>query len=256
MKDNFAVYVEYDGKTGTYSMVDYKKQGPENEVYLTSGSAIAFILGDGYSAGNVGNDTVQLAIKAVNGSSILKISKDDTYSNEYNVYSNTEMYYTVPVRNKTLDDGSTVSYVLIENPVSDDKTVVSISGLKVSKDITPVADVVTMGNILKAESGTNFTPETFSVQEIKSVKAKRKFSVSAYTSSDANQVIVSFNGKKTTLTPTNTKAVEAGATNIYTYSYTFAAPAVKGNYDVSVVACSTADNTVKSDPITMTVVVK
>ena len=256
MKDNFAVYVEYDGKTGTYSMVDYKKQGPENEVYLTSGSAIAFILGDGYSAGNVGNDTVQLAIKAVNGSSILKISKDDTYSNEYNVYSNTEMYYTVPVRNKTLDDGSTVSYVLIENPVSDDKTVVSISGLKVSKDITPVADVVTMGNILKAESGTNFTPETFSVQEIKSVKAKRKFSVSAYTSSDANQVIVSFNGKKTTLTPTNTKAVEAGATNIYTYSYTFVAPAVKGNYDVSVVACSTADNTVKSDPITMTVVVK
>ena len=256
MKDNFAVYVEYDGKTGTYSMVDYKKQGPENEVYLTSGSAIAFILGDGYSAGNVGNDTVQLAIKAVNGSSILKISKDDTYSNEYNVYSNTEMYYTVPVRNKTLDDGSTVSYVLIENPVSDDKTVVSISGLKVSKDITPVADVVTMGNILKAESGTNFTPETFSVQEIKSVKAKRKFSVSAYTSSDANQVIISFNGKKTTLTPTNTKAVEAGATNIYTYSYTFAAPAVKGNYDVSVVACSTADNTVKSDPITMTVVVK
>ena len=256
MKDNFAVYVEYDGKTGTYSMVDYKKQGPENEVYLTSGSAIAFILGDGYSAGNVGNDTVQLAIKAVKGSSILKISKDDTYSNEYNVYSNTEMYYTVPVRNKTLDDGSTVSYVLIENPVSDDKTVVSISGLKVSKDITPVADVVTMGNILKAESGTNFTPETFSVQEIKSVKAKRKFSVSAYTSSDANQVIVSFNGKETTLTPTNTKAVEAGATNIYTYSYTFAAPAVKGNYDVSVVACSTADNTVKSDPITMTVVVK
>ena len=256
MKDNFAVYVEYDGKTGTYSMVDYKKQGPENEVYLTSGSAIAFILGDGYSAGNVGNDTVQLAIKAVKGSSILKISKDDTYSNEYNVYSNTEMYYTVPVRNKTLDDGSTVSYVLIENPVSDDKTVVSISGLKVSKDITPVADVVTMGNILKAESGTNFTPETFSVQEIKSVKAKRKFSVSAYTSSDANQVIVSFNGKETTLTPTNTKAVEAGATNIYTYSYTFTAPAVKGNYDVSVVACSTADNTVKSDPITMTVVVK
>ena len=93
-------------------------------------------------------------------------------------------------------------------------------------------------------------------QVLKSVKAKRKFSVSAYTSSDANQVIVSFNGKETTLTPTNTKAVEAGATNIYTYSYTFTAPAVKGNYDVSVVACSTADNTVKSDPITMTVVVK
>lgn len=256
LKDKFAVYVEYDGETGTYSMVDYKKQGPENEVYLTSGSAIAFILGDGYSAGNVGNDTVQLAIKAVKGSSILKISKDDTHSNEYNVYSNTEMYYTVPVRSKTLDDGSTVSYVLIENPTYDDKTVVSMSGLKVSKDITPVADVVTMGKILKAESGTNFTPETFSVQEIKSVKAKRKFSVSAYTSSDANQVIVSFNGNETTLTPTNTKAVEAGATNIYTYSYTFTAPAVKGNYDVSVVACSTADNNVKSDPITMTVVVK
>ena len=256
MKDNFAVYVEYDGNTGTYSMVDYKKQGPENEVYITSGSAIAFILGDGYSAGNVGNDTVQLAIKAVKGSSILKISKDDIDSDQYDVYSNTEMYYTVPVRSKTLDDGSTVSYVLIENPVSDDKTVVSISGLKVSKDITPVADVVTMGKILKAESGTNFTPETFSVQEIKSVKAKRKFSVSAYTSSDANQVIVSFNGNETTLTPTNAKAVEAGATNIYTYSYTFTAPAVKGNYDVSVVACSTADNNVKSDPITMTVIVK
>ena len=45
------VYVEYDGDQEIWGIADYKQQGPENEVYLTPGSAIAFAL-NGYKEGN------------------------------------------------------------------------------------------------------------------------------------------------------------------------------------------------------------
>ncbi len=232
--------------------------GPENEVYLTDGSAVAFII-TGYEEGNTGKKTVQVSMSAVQGESEVLISKDDKANTLINVYANTEMYYTVPVRTATLDSGDNVDYVLIEVPNdAEDDIVISISGIKVSGDIKPVSDVEILGEILEGESSGTFSPEVFSVQKIVSVKSKRKFTISASTSIDADKLIVTVDGTEYTLTPTNTKAVELGATRIYSYSTSVKAPDIedKTSFEVSVVACKTDDNTVMSDPVTMTVTIK
>ncbi len=260
LKNNFAVYVEHDGNTGVYTIKDYKNMGPKNEVYLTDGSAIAFII-TGYEPGNQSKYTVQVSMKAVQGESNVLVSKDDKTDNEIPVYANTEMYYTVPVRTATLtDSGDTIDYVLIEVPEdANDNVVISISGIKVSNNIKPVSDVETLGEILVNEASGTFSPEVFSVKKIESVKSKRKFTVSVSTSTDANKILVTVDGTEYTLTPTNTSAVEIGATKIYSYSTSIRAPektADKTTFTVSVVACSTADNNVQSDPVTMTVTIK
>ncbi len=260
LKNNFAVYVEHDGNTGVYTIKDYKNMGPKNEVYLTDGSAIAFII-TGYEPGNQSKYTVQVSMKAVQGESNVLVSKDDKTDNEIPVYANTEMYYTVPVRTATLtDSGDTIDYVLIEVPEdANDNVVISISGIKVSNNIKPVSDVETLGEILVNEASGTFSPEVFSVKKIESVKSKRKFTVSVSTSTDANKILVTVDGAEYTLTPTNTSAVEIGATKIYSYSTSIRAPektADKTTFTVSVVACSTADNNVQSDPVTMTVTIK
>ena len=79
------VYVEYDGEQDAYSIEDYKEKGPENEVYLTPGSQIAFVL-QGYEQG----DTVQIAAKAISDTVQVNGLADVT-----TIDTATELYYTV-----------------------------------------------------------------------------------------------------------------------------------------------------------------
>lgn len=253
---DFIMYVEYDGN-GNYVIQDYKNQGPENEIYLTDGHGVAFIL-DGYS-GNIGSETVQLAMKVVKGEAgTVDFSvSDEGYDESVTVQTNTEMYYKASVRSSTIN-GETVKYVLL-TVSADEGVVISISGLKVSSCITPVANVELANEVIKYNSKTSdFVPDTFTVKNVKSVKSGKYFSVSVSTSTDANKVEVTVNGTTYELDPNNMKAVTSGTAKCYKYSKTIQAPTgTSGDtFEVSVVACKADDNTVKSEPVTMTVTIK
>ena len=253
---DFMMYVEYDGN-GNYVIQDYKNQGPENEIYLTDGHGVAFIL-DGYS-GNVGSETVQLAMKVVKGAAgTVNFSVSDEDADEsVTVHTNTEMYYKASVRSSPIN-GETVKYVLL-TVSADEGVVISISGLKVSSCITPVANVELANEVIKYNSDTSdFTPDTFTVKNVKSVKSGKYFSVSVSTSTDANKVEVIVNGTTYELVPNNMTAVTSGTAKCYKYSKTIQAPTgTSGDtFEVSVIACKADDNTVKSDPVTMTVTIK
>lgn len=60
------VYVEYDGEQDAAIIRDYKKQGPQNEVYLSIGSYVGFVLED-YTEGQ----TVMISAKAVGNGAVL-----------------------------------------------------------------------------------------------------------------------------------------------------------------------------------------
>ena len=118
-----AVYVEYDGEQDAYSIEDYKEKGPQNEVYLTPGSQIAFVL-QGYEQG----DTVQIAAKAINDT-VQVTGLTDTAS----IDTATELYYTVTPQ---YDAEKDLWYVLIGSQ-KDSKGLLSLSACKLSSDLTP-----------------------------------------------------------------------------------------------------------------------
>jgi predicted RecA/RadA family phage recombinase len=122
-----------------------------------------------------------------------------------------------------------------------------------------VANVELANEVIKYNSDTSdFTPDTFTVKNVKSVKSGKYFSVSVSTSTDANKVEVIVNGTTYELVPNNMTAVTSGTAKCYKYSKTIQAPTgTSGDtFEVSVIACKADDNTVKSDPVTMTVTIK
>lgn len=120
------VYVEYDGEQDAYSIEDYKEKGPENEVYLTPGSQIAFVL-QGYEQG----DTVQIAAKAISDTVQVNGLADVT-----TIDTATELYYTVTPQYDTEKERW---YVLVGSQ-KDSKGLLSLSACKLSTDLTPGAN--------------------------------------------------------------------------------------------------------------------
>ena len=132
------VYVEYDGEQDAYSIEDYKEKGPENEVYLTPGSQIAFVL-QGYEQG----DTVQIAAKAISDTVQVNGLADVT-----TIDTATELYYTVTPQ---YDAEKERWYVLVGSQ-KDSKGLLSLSACKLSTDLTPGANAAFAQYILDQRS--------------------------------------------------------------------------------------------------------
>lgn len=237
--NNSLIYVEKDSNKNLFTIADYKKQGPENEIYLTSGNAVAFVL-DGYSDIN---STVHISAKAVSGAPIF---------NGQEVLTNTEMYYDVS--ELVLSDEKYGKYIVLKNDAVDD-TVLSISGIKVSSNIELIANA-DFGEFIVKEltpaQDDEFKPETFKASIPKSVKKNRKFSISASASADVQEVVVKDSDGNVIISKTQDKANNSSSP--YRYSLLVTAPNISGNYSVKVYAKDV--NGKLSAPIELTIEVK
>ena len=225
------IYVEYDGDQDVYNIADYKQQGPENEVYLTPGSGIAFQLKN-YKAGM----TVQVSAKTIAtkaGDNVAIDTVTDENSNEVAALvdfknTSTEMYYKVNV----IKDAK-IFYVLIVNS-ADSSGILSLSDVKVNSGIeaciTP--ELIT---VINNDKKAAFVPDTFEISYIAGmenvtlgdtiqVSSKLSYLNKNNVETEGLYVVVtSKDGKvivpEKPLKASNAKAVERGKTNIYKFNY-------------------------------------
>lgn len=249
--DNAFVYVEYDGNTDVAAISEYKVQGPQNEVYLAPRCGIAFAL-ENYTK----DDVVQVAMKALGKASATAELLDETAE----LTTATEMYYEVtPVYDEDIQ-----TWVVGISNSQDSEGILSLSGLKISKHIQPMANAATGNKLiekLEKSAEAAFEPEYFVVTaKGNTVKSGRNIALSVQSSTDdvANvrvEVldplgdIINELGNET-LTPTNKKAVSNGKAQYYKYSYTFKTKGrEKGTYSINVYAQDAQG--VESKPVTV-----
>lgn len=134
---NSMVYVEYDGDTGIANIVNYQKRGPQNEVYLTNGNYIGFVL-EGYT----GTETVMISAKAVAGDPVLGYLDTDTNAEGAVTPSGmkmTEMYYDVTA---CVQQYGTKHMLVLGNIAeagtgTGTRSILSVSGIKLANHINP-----------------------------------------------------------------------------------------------------------------------
>lgn len=188
---NGAVYIDNtsDSIKNTYTLNEYKDFGPNNEVYLAKGNAVAFTVDtNGYAS-------VQLAAKLAKGTGKLKITNVTNGLNKtLNITTATDLYYA-------LDDilaDNKANTVVLQNV--DGNGIISVTNLKLTKTATVDAQVQTVNavymNAKTAQAAVDYlnatqAPEIHSVKSMKpSVKAGQKFTVTVTTNSEAEYVVV------------------------------------------------------------------
>lgn len=270
--ENSAVYVEYDGNKGIATISEYKKQGPENEVYLTANGSkeqhfIGFVI-NGWEG--LANRKLIVSAKIVSGEPSLVTL--DAGSNEHVVavsefpednqkqLSKTEQYFDL-TDHVIKRDGK---WVLIIGNKSGVSSVLSISGIRIKNNCTAgttLEDVNIITGIISSESAADFTPVKFSETH----KSKVRVNKSAYISINASDDVTSFKlyavdgNTKTEVTDdftyawTNQKAFNAGRTDIKSYSAYVKVGATAGEKKYELVAVN-ADG-IESNPIEITITV-
>lgn len=122
-----------DGAPQNTSIDDYRNYGPNNEVYLASGQAIAFLLNATASTGYK-VDNIHIGVKTVDGTGHVKIYNGDSTSaaetSAMTIQTATDMYYDIT--------GLNGCNVVIQNSGTDD-VVVSITNVKVTYQIDNTA---------------------------------------------------------------------------------------------------------------------
>ncbi len=189
---NGAVYIDNtsDSTKKTYTFSEYKAYGPNNEVYLANGNAVAF------TVDTKGYASVQLAAKLAKGTGKLKIKNvTNGLSKTLNIETATDLYYA-------LDDilaDNKANTIVLQN--IDGNGIISITNLKFTKKATANAQVQTVNavymNAKTAQAAIDYLnatqaqPEIYSVKTMKrSVKAGQAFTVTVTTNSDAEYVVV------------------------------------------------------------------
>lgn len=136
----------------TANITDYANVGPNNEVYLANGQAIAFTVpyDDNLS-------TIQIGMKATNGTVIAKISGTNVTEESKTIGTATDMYYKV---NKTTNDKQGYTVVI----TNDSNNILSITNLKLTYSnsnstrnefVFVDEETVVVANMLAYESNQN-----------------------------------------------------------------------------------------------------
>lgn len=234
--ENSMVYVEYDGDTGIANIAKYQDRGPQNEVYLTNGNYIGFAL-EGYTEG----DTVMISAKAVAGEPILGyLNSTGMVSQEiYSGMKMTEMYYDVTAYVRPYDS---TKYVLVLGNIADaaaeTRSILSVSGIKLAKDITPAtstqiaADIASLVTLAyQPVEEPVFTPERFELRYSGRALAGWFTSISVKTSTDVDHVSVyrladdgSLVPVRENMRPMNSLFTHFGWMDYYAFSLTVRAP--------------------------------
>lgn len=233
---NSMVYVEYDGDTGIANIAKYQDRGPQNEVYLTNGNYIGFAL-EGYTEG----DTVMISAKAVAGDPVLGYL--DTNAIGDKIISSgmkmTEMYYDVTAYVRQYD---TTKYMLVLGNIADaaaeTRSILSVSGIKLAKDITPAtstqiaADIASLVTLAyQPVEEPVFTPERFELRYSGRALAGWFTRISVKTSTDVDHVSVyrladdgSLVPVRENMRPMNSLFTYFGWMDYYAFSLTVRAP--------------------------------
>lgn len=236
---NSAIYIEKDGNTSLYKIADYKKQGPENEIYLTAGNAVVFAL-DGYDLST--SATVHVAAKAVLGNPIFA-------GNE--IHHSTELYYDV---NSLVKHSDKYGYYIILKNNDNSNSVLSISGIKVSSNIQLVANEELGDYVVKElnpAENDEFKPVEFSASIPNSVKKGRRFVVNISASTDVESVTVE--NSEGTVIGVKTKSQADNSGEVLRYSIIAKAPNETGTYKIYVYATNENNKDSAKHELTITV---
>ncbi len=246
-----------DGVGNTDSISDYTNYGPNNEVYLANGQAIAFGID-----GDLSNlASVQIGLKGVNGASSCVISNGKS-TKTVALNTATDMYYDVTDIVSVIN-GLHSGYIAVVNNTSG-SAIVSVTDVKLTYKTAPsgASNLMLMTAKSSADSATLmvrsmfapaleevkevFEPETFSVSlGSSSVRAGRSVSVKVTTSADVEYITV--NDSEIT----SFKRDRRTGLRVWTASVK---PADAGEYAVSVTAYN-AEGTA-SEPVEKTLAVK
>lgn len=233
---NSMVYVEYDGDTGIANIAKYQDRGPQNEVYLTNGNYIGFVL-EGYT----GTEKVMISAKAVAGDPVLGYL--DTNALEGTKISSgmkmTEMYYDVTAYVRPYDS---TKYVLVLGNTADaaaeTRSILSVSGIKLADGIIPAtstqiaADIASLVTLAyQPVEEPVFTPERFELRYSGRALAGWFTSISVKTSTDVDHVSVyrladdgSLVPVRENMRPMNSLFTYFGWMDYYAFSLTVRAP--------------------------------
>lgn len=231
---NSMVYVEYDGDTGIANIAKYQDRGPQNEVYLTNGNYIGFVL-EGYT----GNETVMISAKAVAGKPVLGYLDATAEGAEIPSGMNmkmTEMYYDVTACVRRYD----TKYMLVLGNIAgaETRSILSVSGIKLAKDITPAtstqiaADIASLVTLAyQPVEEPVFTPERFELHYSGRALAGWFTRISVKTSTDVDHVSVyrladdgSLVPVRENMRPMNSLFTYFGWMDYYAFSLTVRAP--------------------------------
>ena len=231
---NSMVYVEYDGDTGIAHIANYQERGPQNEVYLTNGNYIGFVL-EGYN----GNETVMISAKAVAGEPVLGYLDATAEGAEIPSGTNmkmTEMYYDVTAYVRQY--GAKYMLVLGNIAGAETRSILSVSGIKLAEGITTAtstqiaADIASLVTLAyQPVEEPVFTPERFELRYSGRALAGWFTSISVKTSTDVDHVSVyrladdgSLVPVRENMRPMNSLFTYFGWMDYYAFSLTVRAP--------------------------------
>lgn len=236
---NSMVYVEYDGDTGIANIAKYQDRGPQNEVYLTNGNYIGFVLED-----YTGTEKVMISAKAVAGEPVLGYLGTNA---EGAVISPgmkmTEMYYDVTdCVHKYVSEQHGEQYLLVLGNIADaaaeTRSILSVSGIKLANGINPAtstqiaADIASLVTLAyQPVEEPVFTPERFELRYSGRALAGWFTSISVKTSTDVDHVSVyrladdgSLVPVRENMRPMNSLFTHFGWMDYYAFSLTVRAP--------------------------------
>lgn len=242
-KSNFNGLVFIDGKEEA-EITDYKNYGPNHEVYLAKGQALAF------SLSNLNNvASVQLALKAVNGTVSYTINGE-----EQTVSTATDMYYDITDAAK---NGGTV---VITNTGDN---ILSLTNVKVTYTTAGNKADMTMTEAQKTQAvemvRAMFAPAVFEPSRFEAawssnnVKAGRRAYLTVKTSADVEAITVNGETVTTYITRTERKGWGWNATRV-TYREFIWSVTAEETADYTVAAVNS--DGVASEPVTVTLTVQ
>lgn len=236
--ENSMVYVEYDGDTGIAHIAHYQDRGPQNEVYLTNGNYIGFVL-EGYT----GTEKVMISAKAVAGEPVLGYLDTDTNAEGAVIPSGmkmTEMYYDVTDCVRQYG----AKYMLVLGNIAEagtrtgTRSILSVSGIKLANHINPAistqiaADIASLVTLAyQPVEEPVFTPARFELRYSGRALAGWFTSISVKTSTDVDHVSVyrladdgSLVPVRENMRPMNSLFTYFGWMDYYAFSLTVRAP--------------------------------
>lgn len=232
---NSMVYVEYDGDTGIADIANYHDHGPQNEVYLTNGNYIGFVL-EGYT----GTETVMISAKAVAGDPVLGYLNSTDMGGKAISFGMkmTEMYYDVTAYVHQYGDHYMLVLGNIADAAAETRSILSISGIKLAKGIIPAtstqiaADIASLVTLAyQPVEEPVFTPERFELRYSGRALAGWFTSISVKTSTDVDHVSVyrladdgSLVPVRENMRPMNSLFTYFGWMDYYAFSLTVRAP--------------------------------
>lgn len=237
---NSMVYVEYDGDTGIAHIAEYQERGPQNEVYLTNGNYIGFVL-EGYNE----TEKVMISAKAVAGEPVLGYLDTDAIEGKpiSSGMKMTEMYYDVTdYVHKYVSEQYGTKYMLVLGNIAKAETgtrsILSVSGIKLADRINPAASTQIAADIASLVTLAYqpveepvFTPERFELRYSGRALAGWFTSISVKTSTDVDHVSVyrladdgSLVPVRENMRPMNSLFTHFGWMDYYAFSLTVRAP--------------------------------